>query len=55
MFNITNGKGFTMTFANGWTVSVQFGGLNYCQHYDYPSGLYESNCWYVIPVQPQCL
>ena len=37
MFDITNGKGFKMTFANGWTVSVQFGGLNYCQYYDYPS------------------
>ena len=38
MFDITNGKGFKMTFANGWTVSVQFGGYNYCQYYDHPSG-----------------
>lgn len=38
MFDITKGKGFKITFANGWTVSVQFGGLNYCQHYDAPAG-----------------
>lgn len=38
MFDITNGKGYKMTFTNGWTVSVQFGGLNYCQHYDDPIG-----------------
>ncbi len=30
MFNITGGKGFHMTFANGYTVSVQFGHGNYC-------------------------
>jgi hypothetical protein len=29
MFRITDGKGFQMTFANGWTVSVQFGPANY--------------------------
>lgn len=38
MFDITKGKGFKLTFANGWTVSVQFGGLNYCQHYNAPDG-----------------
>lgn len=38
MFDVTNGKGFKMTFANGWTVSVQFGGYNYCEHYDKQSG-----------------
>jgi hypothetical protein len=30
MFEITGGKGLCMTFANGWTVSVQFGYGNYC-------------------------
>jgi len=30
MFRITDGKGFSMTFANGHTVSVQFGSMNYC-------------------------
>lgn len=30
MFKITARKGFQMTFENGWTVSVQFGGGNYC-------------------------
>ena len=30
MMRITSGKGFHMTFANGFTASVQFGGGNYC-------------------------
>lgn len=30
MFKIIQGKGFHMTFANGWTVSVQWGANNYC-------------------------
>jgi len=34
MFKITNGKGFHITFKNGYTVSVQFGPGNYCQNYD---------------------
>lgn len=32
MFKITEGKGFHMTFANGWTVSVQWGQGNYCEN-----------------------
>ena len=32
MFKITRGRGFQMTFANGWTVSVQFGPDNYCEN-----------------------
>lgn len=35
MFRITAGKGFQMTFANGWTVSVQFGSGNYCENRSY--------------------
>ena len=31
-FRITYGKGFQMTFANGYTVSVQFGASNYCKN-----------------------
>lgn len=34
MFGITGGSGFHMTFANGWTVSVQFGSYNYCASRD---------------------
>lgn len=34
MFRITDGKGFQMTFANGWTVSVQFGPYNYISNRD---------------------
>ena len=33
-FKITGGRGFHFTFPNGITVSVQFGGGNYCEHYD---------------------
>lgn len=34
MFRITRGKGFHVSFPNGYTVSVQFGPGNYCDHYD---------------------
>lgn len=34
MFAITAGKGFAVTFDNGVTVSVQFGGGNYCSRRD---------------------
>jgi hypothetical protein len=33
-FAITGGKGFHITFENGWTVSVQFGPGNYGGNYD---------------------
>ena len=32
MFKITAGRGFQITFANGWTVSVQWGTGNYCEN-----------------------
>ena len=32
MFTITRGKGFWITFPNGWTVSVQWGFGNYCKN-----------------------
>lgn len=34
MFRITGKKGFHITFENGYTVSVQFGPGNYCDHDD---------------------
>ena len=37
-FRITGKKGFHVTFANGWTVSVQFGPGNYCDNYDLQIG-----------------
>lgn len=37
-FRITDGKGFQITFENGYTVSVQFGGGNYCSNYNDPIG-----------------
>lgn len=30
--------GFTMTFNNGWTISVQFGYGNYCENGRHPDG-----------------
>jgi len=33
-FRITDNRGFQVTFANGWTVSVQWGRYNYGDHYD---------------------
>ena len=47
MFKITQGKGFHMTFANGWTVSVQWGAGNYCPNYNArPSeGLYTESAY----------
>lgn len=33
-FSITDGKGFSMKFANGWAISVQFGWGNYSDNYE---------------------
>jgi len=33
MFRTCSNKGFQITFENGWTVSVQFGPGNYCEHH----------------------
>jgi len=33
MFTITGNRGFTMTFDNCWTVSVQWGAGNYCANH----------------------
>ena len=35
---ITDGKGFGISFDNGWAVSVQFGYGNYADNYDGPNG-----------------
>lgn len=32
MLDITHNKGFRITFANGWTASVQWGAGNYCDN-----------------------
>jgi hypothetical protein len=39
-FAITAHKGFQITFANGYTVSVQFGAGNYCDNYN--DGFYQA-------------
>ena len=42
---ITEGKGFQMVFANGWTISVQFGYGNYGSNYhnkEKPGRVYDS-------------
>jgi hypothetical protein len=43
----TTGKGFCVTFENGWTVSVQWGAGNYCDNrygHDKPSNLRGDVC-----------
>lgn len=35
-FKITRGKGFHLTFENGWMVSVQFGPCSYIMRNRYP-------------------
>lgn len=37
-FKITNGKGFHITFPNGYTASIQWGWGNYCDNYDFGDG-----------------
>lgn len=44
MFKITGGKGFHITFENGYTISVQFGPGNYCDHYNRRIGVEEAKC-----------
>lgn len=34
MFKITKGRGFNVTFRNGYSVSVQFGPGNYADNYN---------------------
>ena len=34
MFRITGGKGFHITFPNGYKLSTQFGPGNYCDNYN---------------------
>lgn len=41
-FTITRGSGFQVTFANGYTVSVQFGDMSYCESQDYKSDRMQS-------------
>lgn len=48
-FAITGGKGFHITFENGWTVSVQFGGGNYSDNYDEPIGVSRGDLAYELP------
>ena len=36
MFSISDNKGFQISFPNGYKVSVQFGGGNYCSNRQLP-------------------
>jgi len=38
MIRSTSNKGFSLTFENGWTISVQFGYGNYCDNKHHPDG-----------------
>lgn len=42
MFTITDHRGFHMKFANGYSVSVQWGTGNYCERRSYVSGSYDA-------------
>ena len=44
IFRITSKKGFHITFENDYTVSVQFGPGNYCDHYNRNIGEDEARC-----------
>lgn len=47
-FTAWGNRGYHMTFSNGWTVSVQWGPGNYCDHHN-TYGFYapkESDKWY---------
>lgn len=45
MFKITEGRGFHITFANGYTISVQFGIGNYCTNrHDRNAQLQQADC-----------
>jgi len=41
---ITQGKGVHMLFPSGFTVSIQFGPGNYCDHYKRKIGKDEETC-----------
>ena len=43
-FRITGGKGFHITFANGYTISVQFGPGNYGDNYNRDIGSEDVMC-----------
>jgi len=45
MFKNTMGKGFQMTFANGNTISVQWGRRNYCKNYMKDTPMENVNLW----------
>lgn len=46
-FSITRGRGFQLTFPNGYRVSVQFGTNAYCSHYNpsTPIGIERDMVW----------
>jgi hypothetical protein len=37
-FAVMHNRGFHITFENGVTVSIQIGGGNYCDNYNFPIG-----------------
>lgn len=46
-FRICDGKGFQLSFENGWGISVQFGSHNYCERrdFDWKPNEERSNSW----------
>lgn len=40
-FSVSGNKGFQLTFENGYTISVQWGPMNYCEKRDYSPHAYD--------------
>lgn len=53
-FYIMRGKGFHLPLPNGYTVSVQFGPANYCDHYNRAIGRDEEKCGAEGSEQVEC-
>lgn len=59
-FTACYNRGFHLTFENGYTLSVQFGPMNYCEHHhnpdyhapNYSGGIWESENAEIAIIQP---
>jgi hypothetical protein len=53
MFSITQNKGFSLTFANGITISIQWGPMNYCANKDISfTALNATQVGHPVPASP---
>jgi hypothetical protein len=54
MFKIIEGRGFHITFKNGYTVSVQFGPSSYCDHYNLYGYVSNEECGKIGATTAEC-